>query len=270
MQKFFEELPPEQYTNALLVRKNQLEQLIQAKIKSLKSAPEGRLRISTNKGAPQYYKITTTGEKLGAYIPKSSLGEAAELAQADYIQKLLPLLQQELSHINHLLENKCDEHQLFSSLHPGRQKLLTPLTLANQDYALAWKSVEYSHKAFDPAAPVLQTSAGQRVRSKSEVMIADTLTRLSIPYRYEFPIRLKDFTVHPDFYCLNLRTRQEFIWEHFGIMDEPDYTQNTVSKIQSYQKCGYLPGKNLITTFETKSTPLSTRQIEQLAKEFLL
>ena len=40
-------------------------------------------------------------------------------------------------------------------------------------------------------APLLETSRGERVRSKSEVIIADTLDRLKIPYRYEFPHQLK-------------------------------------------------------------------------------
>lgn len=270
MQKKIEELPPEQYTDALLVRKTHLEQLIKTKMKSLESASKARLRISTNKGVYQYYKITTPGEKLGTYIPKKSISEATELAQADYTQKLLPLLKQELAHINNLLKNKCNEQKLLSTLHSGRQKLLTTATLSNQDYATAWLSVEYNRKSFDSAAPILQTSTGQRVRSKSEVMIADTLTHLGIPYRYEFPIHLKNYIAHPDFYCLNLRTRQEFIWEHFGMMDDPDYAQSTVTKIHDYQKHGYISGKNLISTFETKLTPISTKQIEQMAQEYLL
>ena len=143
------------------------------------------------------------------------------------------------------------------------------MTLSNKDFSSKWLSVEYHHKPFDPSAPVLQTTTGHRVRSKSELIIADTLTRLEIPYRYEFPIRLKNYTAHPDFYCLNLRTRREFAWEHFGMMDDPTYAQNAVSKIHDYQKSSYFPGKNLITTFETKNTPLSTKQIEHIAREYL-
>lgn len=270
MQKKIEELPPEQYLNALLVRKNQLEQLIQAKTKAMVTAPKARLRISTNKGTYQYYKITAPGEKLGTYIPKKSLSEAVELAQADYIQKLLPILQAELEHINNLVENQSDAAQLFTTLHPGRQKLVTPVTFTDKEYSAVWLSVEYTHKPFESAAPVLQTSTGQRVRSKSEVMIAETLTRLGVPFRYEFPVRLKTYTAHPDFFCLNLKTRQEFLWEHFGMMDNPEYAQNAITKLHDYQKCGYFPGKNLIISAETRETPLSTRQIEQLAKEYLL
>ena len=270
VQSKIEELPPEQYKNLLLVRKNQLEQLIIQKQKEISMAPKGRLRVSKNKGTYQYYKITENADTLGTYISKNNIHEAEQLAKSDYNKKILPQLQKELAKINDLLSNTQDLQQHYENLHIGRKKIFSPVTLSNKDFASNWLAVEYNHKPFDPTAPILQTSTGQRVRSKSEVMIADTLTRLGIPYRYEFPVRLKNYTVHPDFYCLNLRTRQEFAWEHFGMMDDPEYAQNAVSKIQDYQKQGYFPGKNLITTFETKTTPISTKQIEQIAKEFFL
>ena len=270
VQSKIEELPPEQYKNLLLVRKNQLEQLIIQKQKEISMAPKGRLRVSKNKGTYQYYKITENADTLGTYISKNNIHEAEQLAKADYNKKILPQLQKELAKINDLLSSAQNHHQVYENLHIGRKKLFHPVTLSNKDFASNWLAVEYNHKPFDPTAPILQTSTGQRVRSKSEVMIADTLTRLGIPYRYEFPVRLKNYTVHPDFYCLNLRTRQEFVWEHFGMMDDPTYAQNAVSKIQDYQKQGYFPGKNLITTFETKTAPISTKQIEQIATEFFL
>ena len=269
MQTKIEELPPEQYTEQLLVRKNQLEQLISQKQKEISQAPKERLRVSTNKGTYQYYKITENADTLGTYISKNNIHEAAQLAHADYNKKILPQLQKELAKINDLLSNTQDLPQHYENLHIGRKKLFHPVTLSNKDFSSKWLSVEYHHKPFDPSAPVLQTTTGHRVRSKSELIIADTLTRLGIPYRYEFPIRLKNYTAHPDFYCLNLRTRREFAWEHFGMMDDSTYAQNAVSKIHDYQKSSYFPGKNLIITFETKNTPLSTKQIEHIAREYL-
>lgn len=270
MQSKIEELPPEQYQTQLLVRKNQLEQLISQKQKEISQAPRGRLRVSTNKGTYQYYKITENSDTLGTYISKNNIHEAEQLARADYNKRILQHLQKELSKINDLLSNKLNLQQVYENLHNGRKKLFFPVTLSDKDFAKCWLSVEYKHKSFEQATTALFTSKGERVRSKSEVIIADTLTRLGIPYRYEFPIRLKIYTVHSDFYCLNLRTRQEFIWEHFGMMDDLEYAQNAVSKIQNYQKNGYFPGKNLITTFETKASPISTKQIEQIAREYLL
>jgi hypothetical protein len=103
-----------------------------------------------------------------------------------------------------------------------------------------------------------------------------------VPYRYEFPLLMDknanypDFSdydfcrLHPDFYCLNLRTRGEFAWEHFGMMDDLEYAARAAEKIQLYQENGFFPGKNLIITMETSKKPLSSRGLKNLIKEYLL
>ena len=97
-----------------------------------------------------------------------------------------------------------------------------------------------------------------------------TLKRFGIPYRYEYPMRLKNgITVHPDFLCLNVRTRQEFYWEHFGMMTTPDYAQKAIHKIQQYSDNHLLPGINLIITMETATSTLNLRYIEQQIKTYL-
>lgn len=97
-----------------------------------------------------------------------------------------------------------------------RRKLITPVTLETKDYAHEWQSIQYTPKPIGPAISNHLTDKGETVRSKSEVIIANTLARQQIPYRYEYPVKLKTYTAHPDFYCLNLRTRQEYLWEHLG------------------------------------------------------
>ena len=117
------------------------------------------------------------------------------------------------------------------------------------------------------------TSKGERVRSKSEMLIADTLARMGVPYHYEYPVTLNDnghtFTMYPDFLCLNLRTRQEFIWEHFGLMNDSVYSSKTVKKLRTYAQNGIYSGHNLITTVETPELPLNTRYLEKIITEYL-
>ena len=110
--------------------------------------------------------------------------------------------------------------------------------------------------------------------SKSEVIIANALKSHDVPYRYEYPLVLevadedhREF--HPDFYCLNLRTRQEYAWEHFGMMDDAEYAERAVQKLSLYSTNGYFPGKNLIITMESKSAPLSSQEINRIINEYL-
>lgn len=112
---------------------------------------------------------------------------------------------------------------------------------------------------------------GERVRSKSEKILADYFYRRGIPYKYEKPLYLKHFgTVYPDFTFLSKRTRKEIYWEHDGRMDDPVYAQSAVRKIQAYEENDIYPGEQLILTFETEKQVLNTREIERLVRRYLL
>lgn len=137
----------------------------------------------------------------------------------------------------------------------------------DEDFIAAWQHLPYTGKPFEINAPEFFTSTGVRVRSKSEIIIADALDRAGIPYRYEFPASIKGWgTLYPDFTCLDVRTRKEIIWEHFGLMGDTDYTENTLQKIAHYAASGYILGKNLIATFESGTTPLSAKQVQGYIK----
>ena len=59
---------------------------------------------------------------------------------------------------------------------------------------------------------------GVRVRSKSELIIANLLEQYDVPYKYEMPLSLdENGIVRPDFIALNVRLRSEYVWEHLGM-----------------------------------------------------
>lgn len=74
----------------------------------------------------------------------------------------------------------------------------------------------------------------------------------------------------PDFYCLNIRTRREFVWEHFGMMDDLDYVESVVRKTELYQESGISTFNGLIVTMETRKHPLNTVVIEKMIKKYLI
>ena len=97
------------------------------------------------------------------------------------------------------------------------------------------------------------------------------LDDLVLPYIFEFPVYLPDRGwVFPDFTILNVRLRKAYLWEHLGRMDDPGYLVSNISKLKSYEKEGYYMGDNLIVTFETKDSPIDTRQVDRLIKHFLM
>ena len=281
-----EELSPNQLAPLLEKRLVELQNLLFTKKKSYEKAPQGRIRISQNGGHPEYYLVTERGSLRGKYLPHSQKTLARQLAQKDYDARLIKLLQKEITALQNYMKQTSNGRaipELYDSLCPARRSLITPAILTNEQYAARWQDVSWTGRPFAPDAPYICTAHGERVRSKSEVIIADTLFRYNIPYRYEFPITLKrsnsddirrDFgrsiTLYPDFLCLNTRTRTEFYCEHFGLMDSTEYSNNAAGKLRLYTENGILAGRNLIITMETQTEPPSIKALEKLIEEFLL
>ena len=259
----------------------ELNAMLELKLRSIKNAPEGSIRITQSHNSVQYYHIINKGDNTGTYIPAMNMVLAVQLAQKDYDKKVAESAVKEIKFLSKILKD-CKQffnkntfaEKLFQNLHKNRRSLVEPVKLSDEEYASRWQAINYK-KDFTPESKNFRTIKDEVVRSKSEILIADTLNRMNIPYHYEFPIKLitedgTKRTFHPDFLCLNRRTRKEFLWEHFGRMDDPEYATQSVSKLNLFARNGIFPGKNLITTMETTTQPLNTRQIKKLAEEFLI
>ena len=197
----------------------------------LKSVPKGNLRISKDKNKIRYYHCVEDNE--GTYISK--------------IDSELP------------------------KLHTQRQLLVTPIEPIWEKELVRWYDSEYHGKEFYEGTAEIVTEKGERVRSKSEKILADYFYRNNILYQYEKPLYLKGYgTVYPDFTFLSKKTRKEIYWEHEGMMDKPEYAKSAVKKIESYQRNGIHLGERLILTFETELTVLNSQIVEELVEKYLV
>ena len=252
----------------LLERKKNLLSVSGRLRKRIRNAPEGSLRISsTNKkrNRIQYYHRISESDRLGTYLPKSRRETAIRLAQKSYDQITLAAIQKEITAIDLYLRALPEiiPENVFYSLSESRKELVTSVFETDEMYLEHWEKKEYEGKEFSPDMPELYTDRGERVRSKSEVIIANVLNRYKIPYRYECPLLLRGLgTIYPDFTILNIKRRKEIYWEHQGMMDDPEYANKAISKETYYIKNGIFPGERLIITSETRSHPLNVREIE--------
>lgn len=146
----------------------------------------------------------------------------------------------------------------------GKKELIRTHYTSDEIYLNNWKNQEYEVLAFKDNYPEYYTRKGIRVRSKSEVIIADTLDEMEIPFLYEKPLKLNSGIVHPDFTLLNIRERRELYWEHLGMMDDIDYRNNALIKIRNYESSGIYQHDCLILTFETSKYPLNTKEIRRM------
>ncbi len=82
---------------------------------------------------------------------------------------------------------------------------------------------------------------GVLVRSKNEVILASVLNEVAPDrWTYEKPLTLDGVTKYPDF-TIDTVTGDEVVWEHLGMLNDPDYTQRWEAKKQWYVDHGYRP-----------------------------
>ena len=258
------------YQKVLENRIQKLSDIISEKNIALKNVPEGTLRVSGRNQYAQYYIRQSSEEKNGTYLSVKEIDLARNLAQKDYDLKTLHAAEQELKLLLRLqkqVSNSCYE-KIYPSMSKHRQQLIDPAELPDAEFLRQWKAQTYIPKPFADDIPEHFTSLGERVRSKSEVLIANTLLEMNIPYFYEKPLFVGNRIFHPDFTLLQLETRKTVFLEHFGMMNDPEYAETAVSKIHYYIRHDILPGDRLLLTFETKNLPLNIRILKAQLKSF--
>ena len=260
--------------NYLKEVENRIHELEEAAIRAenrLKQSHDGILRINTVNNKIQYYHKANGERKNGKYLSVNDMELVRELAQKSYDETLLKAITAELKGLKHIINIKTRKpEEIFKSLSPQRQQLVVPEIITDEEYARKWLEQKYERRQFADGAPEFYTGKGDRVRSKSEIVIADMLDRLQYPYFYEMPLYLQDgVMLHPDFTTLNVRKRKVIYLEHLGMMDDEEYLINAFKRIAVYERNGIYLGDRLIVTYETSGQPLNTRAVEKKLRFYL-
>lgn len=262
----------EEVKSALEARRKQLLQMKREKEAALEHVPKGALRICCHGNRTQYYYKEKPHDGNGTYLRRQDRDFACELAQKEYDQKVLRAVEKELGLVEKCLAGypQMVAEKVYEKLHKERKKLVVPVREMDEQYVRTWEAVSYQGKGFGENVPEFYTAKKERVRSKSELIIADLLKKEGVPYRYECPIYLKGIgQVYPDFTVLNVRTRKEFYWEHLGMMDDAAYAERALQKMAMYEQNGIYPGEKLILTYETRKCPLSQKAVKNVIAHYL-
>ena len=268
--------------DAVKVRQSELTIISDRLEKSIAKREQGILIRSKVRGITRYY-LRQEKESARSYIGQEKKDVLADIAQRQFEEKLLASTKEEML----ILKDFLVKITRFDSCHTSKTicdelpEDIRGLVKTNMDYyddyVHRWKSARY-YRAKKTDHHIYDTLAGEKVRSKSEALIADRLYAAGVPYRYEQKLVLEsevpgpesDWTYYPDFTLLNKRTRKEYYWEHLGKMGDPSYCKENLAKLHTYMMHGIIQGKNLILSFESADRPLSTSDVNTLIKEFLL
>ena len=254
--------------NVLRDRCDLIEETIKNIEKRLKSLPAGWINIRYQNGKAFYYHAKYKSKD--RFLTKADAVLIKQLLQKRYLKEVLKIAKNELAALSKMLSLYPEDlpEELYEKLPEELRTGVEPVILGDGQDVLEWMSEPYVGKPFKEDAPVYMTIRGERVRSKSEVMIADRMFFRGVPYKYECPIMIEGQVIHPDF-SMKRRSDNKIIYhEHCGKMSDPEYVNDLVERINLYNQAGIMQGDRLTFSFETADKPLDNRVIDRLIDEF--
>lgn len=247
------------------------DEIIMQAEKQLAELPKGSIRVSISEGRTQYYM--RTAEDLvkrhynGQYLSRKKKEMIPALCSRRYWQEVYEVVRKQQESLKRFVSGYDMDavKNIYLTLPESIAKHIQPLDLSDDQYIESWLADEYEKKPFAEGTSEIYSDHGERVRSKSEKIIADMLAANNIPYKYEKPLRLHGGAViHPDFTLLSVVQRKEYYLEHLGLMDDPQYAAKAVQRIYDYGKNGIFPGQKLLLSFETSRKVLDVRLLQKM------
>lgn len=234
-----------------------------------------RLLIVHRDNHIEYYtkkKDHASNEWKKRYLRKEDFWIARAIAQGDYEKEL----ETKVAGIRELMTMLRDTYpdngieDVYLSIRPDRRALVDPVIPIRKQKLNEWMGKKGAEKGFLEGKPVFLTDNNEKVRSKSEMIIANLLYKEKIPYQYERQLILNNGReVYPDFSFYDPDNGEVTYWEHFGMMDNSDYQNNALKKINDYAADGIVAGVNLITSFENREEPLNIPLIKEIINQKL-
>jgi len=260
---------------------SKLEKILKEVDTFLSKAPKGCLKWQRKDKKIYYYRqdsiLNENGKEkkwVRKYIKKDEAALAGELAKKHYYSLMKVLAEKKIKVLKGFVNQYPDKHieTIYEELNPERKNLISPLLTDVQEMARQFEEETYEQAAMYSGNLKFETERGELVRSKSEVIIANILhyNRKDVLYKYERPLNLKirgmAKIVYPDFTIMNMHTGRIIYWEHAGRMDDLEYADEFVRKMNTYINNGLFPGRDIILTFETQGNPLDIGVVKKIAK----
>ena len=235
---------------------------IESVSKELASKPEGRLMISSRHGKCDFIHVTNdNGARRRRGINRKQL-LVKDLCRKQYLEEELVLLEANRKALEEFLASysEIEPEKIIMNL-PERFRQMPDENYFRErtnsswtEEIREWIEAPFEQSTYKPEEKDQTTASGLKVRSKSEVIIAEKLDQHGIPYRYEQQLYIEERTFAPDFTIL---TRNGIkYWEHFGKNNDPSYVR------RNNWKLSIVPWKNLIMTYDDEFGDLDTRIIE--------
>lgn len=214
----------------------------------------------------------TKQKEIRTYLNKENMHIVKDLAMKSYLEDLRNVL----NAVEEAFDSKASTDilksidNIYESYSPIKKTLVDPIMPTYQMMLDKWKS-SCIKSTYPFSSSGIYTKKGERVRSKSEKILADIFYDKGIEYVYEARLDLSDGSmIYPDFTFLHPRTREFIYWEHNGKMNDPNYINRAIMKIIRYDRDGIKISDRLVITYETDNISLDQGLVESLINQYLL
>lgn len=234
----------------------------------LDKLPQGSLSVH-NKNDKNYYDrvIWNNGKKTSVAINTNTKDDErliAELKERSNILHARPIIRNNIKSLERFIKDYKPynpEELRYANDADSRLYLDGDICLSE------WAKAGYKRNPYKTENRIHSTKSGIYVRSKSEALIADVLSDYGIIFRNDCKEMFGILARYPDFHLIRTKDRRLFIWEHFGLLDNPDYVLKCFEKIDLYAEYGYHVGINLIITWETRDNPLTRNRVVEILEK---
>lgn len=264
----------ENFAMQLKHQSDYLEKLIRkvdGRIRTCTVPENQKVCVTNHKSGFQYYDVDKDGKR--TYLKKENMAMVTAVVQRDYDRAVMKTLLDARYRIDRFLRQYDMDaiEDVYNKLCNARKVLVTPIIEPDELFIQSWKQKHVGHQNDYPAATTFLTEQGEKVRSKSEKILADLFQKYEIPYAYEPQLCLENGKYfYPDFALLNVRTRKTIYWEHFGLITDGTYASKAMQKLHAYEKDGLIIGENLLFSMESEVNPLDVRSVECKIEKNLL
>lgn len=233
-----------------------------------------RTSYRRKEGKTYYQRQTPEGRK---YLGTGENEIVKSIKKAKYISCELDMINADIKLLTKLLK----DYRMISDEAIDRQ-LPKVYRLQSLDYyenlpdaGKEWMRRKEAEKAeygpWHPEGLIHTVSNGIKVRTKSEMAIAEILLRNGIPFVYELPHVLKNGKiVHTDFTILStIDYKTEILLEHEGSMADPGYRDKHAWRVENYYLSGYVPNVNIFFTYDGMNGSVDGESIQRIVDGWL-
>ncbi len=238
-------------------------------ILSLRKSTAGHLVKKRNY---YYWRVSENGKVNEVYLGPETHPIVQRLKKQKYLEKSKKIIQNNLIAMDKFLQSYENYDPITVSGKIGKTYEVPPddvfeaMDLTNPK---DWDE-KYWKGAFLEESLIHTTSKGHKVRSKSEIIIANQLHLNNIKYRYEPYFEVDGRNLRPDFMIISPRDNEIYIWEHFGMMKDIAYRKKALEKIYYYMQKGYYPWDRLIMTFDKEDESIDSRIVSKLIELYFM